>query len=307
MGGLEALGAMLAASVALWAATRTTAPSREEVRATLRSALFFAWGTLVGEVLLGLGRGEALVASIPPLDGVVTASLAFGAAALVVTRLSPRRRAFGTLLAVSLVMGVERLVLDSLSASSALVVHATWAWLGLWLLRSMLERRHPVARAAMHAVAFGSTMVFFGPLAVIVAVGRAPAWPGLSPARLSIVSLLVMGALAVGIGSARAFARAGGTPDPLDSPPRLVTDGVYAHVRHPLQVAEAVLLSASAVAFWDRWVLVYAVVCVAALVGPIRFLEEAMLERRFGEEALRYRRCVPAYGSRRHDTEVAHR
>jgi protein-S-isoprenylcysteine O-methyltransferase Ste14 len=307
MGGLEALGAMLAASAGLWAARRATLPSGEEARATLRSALFFAWGTFASEAAMRLVRGGTLGASIPPLDGVVTASLAFGGAALVVTRLRPRRRAFGTLLSIAFVLGVEQLVLGSSAASSALLVRAACAWLGLLLLRSMLERRHPVLRATLHAVAFGSTLAFMGPLGVLSAVGRTPVWPEPWSARSAVVLLVVTGVLTLGIGSARAFVRAGGTPDPLDPPPRLVTDGVYAHVRHPLQVAEAMLLAASAVAFWDGWVLVYAAVSVAALVGPIRFLEEAMLERRFGEEALRYRRHIPAYGRRRHETEVAHR
>ncbi len=300
MGGLEALGAMLAASVGLFATKRSLAPSNAEARACLRSALFFAWGTLAGEIASGLARGSALVASVPPLDGVVTATLTFGTLGLVVTRLPPRRRALGGVVSVAVSMGVERLLFDTLAPdharlAMALSLRATWAWLGVCLLRWMLERRHAIARAVLHAVAFGSTLAFLAPLAVLHAVGRTPAWPSMSAARSSIAGFLATGALALGIASARAFVKVGGTPDPLDPPPRLVTDGVYAHVRHPLQVAEVILLAATAIAFWDRWVLLYVVASSLALVGPVRLLEEAMLERRFGDEAVRYGRHVPAF------------
>jgi hypothetical protein len=55
------------------------------------------------------------------------------------------------------------------------------------------------------------------------------------------------------------------------------------------------VLAAAALAFWQPWVFVYAATAILALVGPWRLLEEAMLERRFGEDALRYRRAVPAF------------
>jgi protein-S-isoprenylcysteine O-methyltransferase Ste14 len=225
---------------------------------------------------------------------VVTASVTFGAAALVLGRLSGNMKALGVGLSLSFVVGVERLVLETeataslLSTVTRLAVRATCVCLGLGLLRWMHDHRHAAARAALHAAVFGSTLALLAPLVVLRAVGR-------TPARSAIALLLVTASLAIGLAAARAFARAGGTPDPLDPPLRLVTEGIYARARHPLQIAEALLLLGSAVAFWDAWVLVYALASVASLVGPLRLLEEAMLEHRFGDEAVRYRRLVPAF------------
>jgi protein-S-isoprenylcysteine O-methyltransferase Ste14 len=300
-GGLEALSAMLAASAGLWAARRATASSRDEARATLRATIFFGWSTLAGEVLSRLARGEALAPSVPAPDALVTASLSFGAASLLVTRFFAKRRSLGAGSSIALVLAVERLVLDPPPGSSVLAsvvppaLRGACVWLGLALARWILEGRHAWVRASLHAVVFGSTLAFILPLAVLRAVGQAPAWPALSPLRAEAALLLATGALALGALAARAFVQAGGTPDPLDPPPRLVTGGIYALLRHPLQIAEAMVLAASSFAFWQPWVVVYAATATLALLGPWRFLEEIMLERRFGDAALRYRRAVPAF------------
>jgi protein-S-isoprenylcysteine O-methyltransferase Ste14 len=301
IGGPEALSAMLVAVATLWAAWRWVSPSRKDARAILRSALFFAWSVLVAEMASRLSQGAPLDASIPPLDGVVTASLTFGAVALVMRQLTGTMRTIFGGLGVALVVSVEWLVLEGHLTGAlhftayVLAVRVTCAWLGLALLDAMLERRHAVARAALHAVAFGSTIGLLAPLAVLWTVGRTVTWPSWSPARAVLVVSLVTGSIALGTAAARAFVRAGGTPDPLDAPPRLVTDGVYARTRHPLQVAEALWLIATAVTFWDAWVLGYAVVSIVSLVGPLRLLEEALLEHRFGKDAVAYRRQTPAF------------
>jgi protein-S-isoprenylcysteine O-methyltransferase Ste14 len=78
------------------------------------------------------------------------------------------------------------------------------------------------------------------------------------------------------------FARAGGTPEPLDPPPRLVTTGIYAHFRHPIAWAEASFVIAALALRPSVWVGIYTLGFVIALFGPLRIREERALARRYG-------------------------
>ena len=91
------------------------------------------------------------------------------------------------------------------------------------------------------------------------------------------------------------LARAGGTPDPLDPPPRLCTTGIYARIRHPLQIGEVLLAFAAAAGFGTEGALWYAVGFAVLLIGPIRWYEERILAERHGEAWGLYRGRVPAF------------
>ena len=93
----------------------------------------------------------------------------------------------------------------------------------------------------------------------------------------------------------RAFATAGGTPEPFDPPARLCRTGVYAHLRHPIQLAEILFVASGAAVLGTRAALWYLVLFTCALVGPLRVLEERDLVARFGTAAADYRRACPRF------------
>ncbi len=77
-------------------------------------------------------------------------------------------------------------------------------------------------------------------------------------------------------------------------PGRLVTDGIYAHIRHPRYVQ--VGLGLAAIALFTNYLAVYV---IAAAYIPVIYLvvllEERELRERFGEEHEQYSRRVPRF------------
>jgi protein-S-isoprenylcysteine O-methyltransferase Ste14 len=95
--------------------------------------------------------------------------------------------------------------------------------------------------------------------------------------------------------STQELTRGVGTPDPWDPPERLVTTGLYARLRHPLQLAHALLVWGAALAVGSLATLAYAAIFTAVLTGPVRIAEERMLAKRYGEAFHQYRARVRAY------------
>lgn len=107
----------------------------------------------------------------------------------------------------------------------------------------------------------------------------------------------VLGVLGVAltVWSTRELTRGVGTPDPWDPPERLVTTGLYARLRHPLQLAHALLIWGAALALGSLVTLVYAGVFTLVLMGPVRIAEERMLAKRYGEAFEQYRARVKSW------------
>ena len=74
----------------------------------------------------------------------------------------------------------------------------------------------------------------------------------------------------------------GGTPVPLDPPRRLVTHGIYAFVRNPMQLSMTSLLAIEAAFLWSPWPLVLAVMGVIYSEGMARWSENQDMADRFG-------------------------
>jgi protein-S-isoprenylcysteine O-methyltransferase Ste14 len=117
---------------------------------------------------------------------------------------------------------------------------------------------------------------------------------------------VLLGAVLIAAGSAlwawtvRLFARIGqGTLAAWDPTRHLVVAGPYAHVRNPMITAVAGVLLGEAVLFGSPALLVWAGVFLA--INQVYFLryEEPGLERRFGEDYLRYKQHVPRWIPRR--------
>lgn len=77
-------------------------------------------------------------------------------------------------------------------------------------------------------------------------------------------------------------------------PPKLLTEGIYARIRHPRYVQ--LLLAFLAYALFTNYLAVYVVFLIGLVWAPLVVrLEERELRDRFGEEYERYRERVPRF------------
>jgi protein-S-isoprenylcysteine O-methyltransferase Ste14 len=91
------------------------------------------------------------------------------------------------------------------------------------------------------------------------------------------------------------WAQLGGLPEvlPRHREQRLVTTGIRAHVRHPVYLAHLCEMVAWSVG--TGLVVCWVLTAFAMITGAVMIrMEDAELEKRFGEQHRRYRRSVPA-------------
>ena len=86
------------------------------------------------------------------------------------------------------------------------------------------------------------------------------------------------------------FFKAGGTPVPIASPPRLVVSGFYRYARNPIYVGFMAVLIGQALLFGSSGLVEYTVVAWCIGAAAVRFYEEPILARKFGAEYQAYRR-----------------
>jgi protein-S-isoprenylcysteine O-methyltransferase Ste14 len=91
------------------------------------------------------------------------------------------------------------------------------------------------------------------------------------------------------------FIRAAGTPVPVAAPPRLVVSGFYRYVRNPIYVGFVVILAGQALLFGSLGLLEYTAIAWCVGAAAVRFYEEPILARKFGDEYREYRRAVRAW------------
>ena len=111
----------------------------------------------------------------------------------------------------------------------------------------------------------------------------------------AVGALLICGGLIPLLNSFVEFFKAGGTPVPVASPPRLVVSGFYRYVRNPIYVGFMAVLIGQALLFGSAGLVEYAVVAWAVGAAAVRCYEEPVLTRKFGDEYRAYRRAVPAW------------
>jgi len=154
----------------------------------------------------------------------------------------------------------------------------------------------PLVRHALAVLALPFTVTVLVPVWVAGRYGVIPTWPasmgGWLVFGLGVVPLL-SGAALFAACLARFGRQGGGTLAPWDPPTRLVVEGPYAYVRHPmisgvvlLLVAEAMLLRSVAHFAWAT-----AFAALNAVYLPL--LEEPGLRRRFGAAYDEYASHVP--------------
>jgi len=92
------------------------------------------------------------------------------------------------------------------------------------------------------------------------------------------------------------FRRASGTPMPFKPPSKLVTTGIYAHVRNPMATA-GILIGEGLGFLLGSLSLILIFIPLLTLLGflYLKAVEERELELRFGKEYLQYKKRVPMF------------
>lgn len=123
-------------------------------------------------------------------------------------------------------------------------------------------------------------------------------FPELLPALLSMilsVPLIVIG-LTLNLWATVHFFKAKGTPVRFNPPPKLVTAGPYAYVRHPQAFSWFIIFFGLGLLFQSvSLVFIFTPLFVLISVLDARTIEEPELEKRFGKEWVEYKKNVPMF------------
>ncbi len=116
-----------------------------------------------------------------------------------------------------------------------------------------------------------------------------------------VIGVLLICAGLIPLGEAFAeLIKAGGTPVPSASPPRLVVSGFYRYVRNPIYIGFLVILAGEVLLFGSLGLLEYAAIAWFIGAAAVRFYEEPTLARKFGADYQDYRLAVRAWIPRLH-------
>ena len=115
------------------------------------------------------------------------------------------------------------------------------------------------------------------------------------PLRQALALLLAVAGLAIYLWCALDFARAAGTPAPIDPPKELVARGLYRYSRNPMYVGVLSLIAAQALYFASPGTLLYATLLFLAFHSFVIVYEEPTLARTFGATYQRYLESVPRW------------
>jgi protein-S-isoprenylcysteine O-methyltransferase Ste14 len=187
------------------------------------------------------------------------------------------------------------------------VIHLGPAWLAgetvgllICLLPSQLlarwttrDERLP-ARAFLQMVVFSGLVVFLLPSIIVETSGSTWVNPLDRPdwALSLIVQVLAVPAV-LGLTAVQEFVeRGGGTPVPFDPPRRLVTTGIYAYVRNPMQASAVVLLFLLGVFVENAWIAAAGVMAHIYSIGLAGWDEDEDLVKRFGDDWRAYQKAV---------------
>jgi len=119
-----------------------------------------------------------------------------------------------------------------------------------------------------------------------------------APVRITGLIMLILGGIVLVQAFARFVFQGRGTPAPVAPPERLVTGGLYRHVRNPMYLAVVAAITGQALALGQAGLLGYAAVVLVTVAAFARWYEEPTLARQFGAQYEAYRRGVPAWRPR---------
>jgi protein-S-isoprenylcysteine O-methyltransferase Ste14 len=119
--------------------------------------------------------------------------------------------------------------------------------------------------------------------------------PGPTPVAITGGVVVAAGLYMVGWCFFDFAARGRGTPAPWDPPQRLVTNGLYRHIRNPIYVGVLSILLGEAVFFGSLALLAWAAVTALGFHLVVVLYEEPGLRDRFGSDYERYQAEVPRW------------
>jgi protein-S-isoprenylcysteine O-methyltransferase Ste14 len=119
-----------------------------------------------------------------------------------------------------------------------------------------------------------------------------------APLRVAGVIMLTADAVVLAQAFVRFVAEGRGTPAPVAPTERLVTGGLYRHVRNPMYVAVVAVITGQALALGQPVLLGYAAAVWITVASFVRWYEEPALARQFGAQYEAYRRSVRAWWPR---------
>jgi len=152
-------------------------------------------------------------------------------------------------------------------------------------------------RALLQVVMFAGLFAFIVPAMVIAETGGRWQIPfsGENWAVSVFAQTLAIPAL-IGISAVQEFAtRGNGTPVPFDPPRRLVSTGVYAYVRNPMQLSAVVLMMLLGLVLQSVWVAAAGVMAHIYAIGFAGWNEDEDLRTRFGPAWIAYRHSVRSW------------
>jgi len=148
-------------------------------------------------------------------------------------------------------------------------------------------------RTALFTLVVPGTVLVFVPVALLVG-GLGPSLH-LGPARWAGVLPIALGLAVISIGFVEFIRLGRGTPAPYDPPRDLVVAGLYRYIRNPQYVGVFCVAIGEVVLTGAVVLLGYAILLAFAYSLLVRYYEEPMLDRRFGEAYARYREVVPRW------------
>ncbi len=147
------------------------------------------------------------------------------------------------------------------------------------------------AKTLLFTLLVPGTVVVLVPHAIREAAGDAPA-----SALLRLLALVpALAGLVSYSWCAFDFARAAGTPAPIDPPKELVVRGLYRFSRNPMYVGVLSLIAAQALYFGSAGLWLYAALVFCAFQGFVVLYEEPTLSRNFGDVYRHYTETVPRW------------
>jgi protein-S-isoprenylcysteine O-methyltransferase Ste14 len=107
--------------------------------------------------------------------------------------------------------------------------------------------------------------------------------------------LIVIGAT-LALWTVYTFIKARGSPVPLNPPQRLVTSGLYSRVRNPMVLGWTIILFGAGILLNSlSLILIFTPLFILINVLYLKIIEEKEMEKKFGEEYLKYKQTVPMF------------
>ena len=116
------------------------------------------------------------------------------------------------------------------------------------------------------------------------------------PANLFLsVPILVIGAT-VALGTIYSFIRARGSPVPLNPPQKLLTTGLYSQIRNPMLLGWIIMLFGVGLLLNSiSLIFIFTPLFILVNILYLKTIEEKEMEKKFGEQYLKYKESVPMF------------